>query len=378
MSVLKVLLNRNALLNNLSEFVRLSGSHSRVMAVVKANAYGHGLRQILSILKDSRVRKFGVFTLDEAMAVREIIPDSMILIFQSLYGVELSEAIERGFDITVGSVENLQHLCEVITRTQSPPFVHIKVETGTNRQGIRFEEIPSVAETIGSIRKIRLRGIYTHFANIEDTTDHSYAMFQLENFKRFVSEFEKRNLRFEFRHTACSAAAILFPDTHFDFVRVGISLYGHWPSKETFVSAGYLNIEKPNLIPVMTQKTRIIQLKVVKGGEYIGYGCTYRATRDMKIGILPVGYANGYLRAFSNRAYVIVNGKRAPVVGRVCMNMTIVDVTDIEDAAVNSDVILMGSDNSEMISAEDLAQMASTINYEILTLTDPFAEREII
>jgi len=378
MSVLKVLLNRNALLNNLSEFVRLSGSHSRVMAVVKANAYGHGLRQILSILRDAKVRKFGVFTLDEAITVREIIPDSMVLIFQSLYGKELSEAIERGLDITVGSVENLKHLCEVITKTQSPPFVHIKVETGTNRQGIRFEEIPAVSDVLSSTRKIKLRGIYTHFANIEDTTDHSYAMFQLENFRRFVSEFEERNLRFEFRHTACSAAAILFPDTHFDFVRVGISLYGHWPSRETFVSAGYQNIEKPNLIPVMTQKTQIIQIKNVKNTEYIGYGCTHRATRDMKIGILPVGYANGYLRAFSNRAYAIVNGKRAPVVGRVCMNMTMIDITDMSGVAVNSDVILMGSGGNENISAEDLAQMASTINYEILTMTDPFAEREII
>lgn len=377
MSVIKVLLSKDALINNISEFSRICFNSQRVMAVVKANAYGHGLREILSIIKETKIRKFGVFTLDEAIKVREQIPDSMVLIFQSLYNDELREAIERGFDITIGSLDNLKNLKEVIRDTMSPPFIHLKVETGTNRQGITLEDIDEATAILQETRKIKLRGLYTHFANIEDTTDHSYAMYQLNTYKDFIKEFQKRGLNFEFKHTACSAAAILFPETHFDFARIGISLYGHWPSKETFVSASHLNIEKPNLVSVMTVKTNIIQIKNVKASQYIGYGCTYRATRDMKIGILPVGYANGYKRAFSNNSYVILCGKRAPVVGRVCMNITMIDITDIPEAKVLDEVVLLGKENKEVITAEDLAQISGTINYEILTQIDPFAERVI-
>ncbi len=377
MNEINVFLSRYSLINNISEFVRILNGHHRIMAVVKANAYGHGLGEVLSIIRDTNIRKFGVFTLEEAIRVREYIPDSMVLIFQALYGDELREAIERGFDITIGSLEQFLNLSEIIKDTISPPFVHIKVETGTNRQGILLSDVEPISNVLSTTRKIRLRGIYTHFANIEDTTDHSYAMFQLNRYKTFLNEFNKRDLDFEFKHTACSAAAILFQETHFDFARIGISLYGHWPSKETFVSAGHLNIEKPNLLPVMSIKTKIIQIKYVKASEYIGYGCTFRAMRDMRIGILPVGYANGYMRAFSNSAYVIIKGKRAPVVGRVCMNITMVDLTDISEAKVLDDVILMGKDSTEEIRAEDLASIAGTINYEILTQIDPFAKRII-
>lgn len=376
-SVMRVYLKRGALLNNISEFIRICNGPERIMAVVKANAYGHGLPEILSIIKETKIRKFGVFTLEEAISVRRIIPDSMILIFQSLFDEELREAIERGFEITAGSIDQIKNLISVMKDTKSPPFIHLKVETGTSRQGIRIEEIPLFIDLIRDKRKIKLRGIYTHFANIEDTTDHSYAMFQLNTFRRALEEFRQRGLTFDFRHTACSAAAILFPETHFDFVRIGISLYGHWPSKETFVSASHMNIERPLLMPVMMIKTKIIQIKDVKSSEYIGYGCTYRATRDMRIGVLPVGYANGYRRAYSNSAYVVVNGKRAPVVGRVCMNMTMIDITDIPEAHIQSDVLLMGKDDKEEISAEDLAQLSGTINYEVLTQIDPFAERII-
>ncbi len=377
MSVMNVYLKRDALINNVSEFIRICEGSHKVMAVVKSNAYGHGLREVLKILKDTKIRKFGVFTLEEAIIVREYIPDAMVLVFQSLYNEGLKEAIDRGFNITIGSKDSLINLTEIIQNTMNPPFIHLKVETGTNRQGILMEDIDDVASILTQQRKIKLSGIYTHYANIEDTTDHSYAMYQLNNYRRFIEEFKRRGINFEFKHTACSAAAILFPETHFDFVRIGISLYGHWPSKETFVSANHLNIEKPSLMPVMSIKTWIMQIKKVSASEYIGYGCTYRATRDMKIGILPVGYANGYKRAFSNNSFVIVNGRRAPVVGRVCMNITMIDITDIPSVNVTDEVILLGRSDSEVISAEDLAQFSQTINYEVLTQTDPSAKRII-
>lgn len=378
MNNIKVRLNRDALLNNVSEFARICSDYRKIMAVVKANAYGHGLEEIVMILGSTPVRKFGVFTLDEAIRVRNIIPDSDVLIFQSLFNDELREAIERGFDITVGSLDNLQNLVGITRSVRNRPAIHLKVETGTNRQGITADEIDKVSDLLSQNKKIRLRGIYTHFANIEDTTDHSCAFLQLSNYRTLVNNFSKNGINFEKRHTACSAAAILFSETHLDLVRIGISLYGHWPSRETFISAGHLNIKRPNLVPVMSVVSKIIQIKSVKASDYIGYGCSYRATRDMKIGILPVGYSNGYLRAFSNRSYVITKGRRAPVVGRVCMNMTMIDITDIPGIKLFDEVILLGRDGNENISAEDLASIAGTINYEILTLVDPLAEREII
>ncbi len=377
MKNIRVRLDRNALLNNVTEFSRICHGPEKNMAVVKTNAYGHGISEIVEILKTTNIRKFGVFTIDEAMKVRDTIPDSQILIFQSLYDDELREAIELGFNITIGSYDNLNNLLEIIKSTRNPPFIHLKVETGRNRQGITYDEIDKISDILKIKRKIKLKGIYTHFANIEDTTDHSYAVFQLSNYKTIVNEFKKKGIEFEYRHTACSAAAILFPETHFDFVRIGISLYGHWPSRETFVSAGHLNIEKPNLVPVMSVLSKIIQIKAVRSSEYIGYGCSYKATRDMKIGILPIGYSNGYLRAFSNRSYVIVKGRRAPVVGRVCMNMTMIDITDIQGVNILDDVLLIGGGSNDNISVEDLASMAGTINYEILTLIDQSAPREI-
>lgn len=378
MNNIKVRLNKNALLSNVAEFARICSGYGKIMAVVKANAYGHGLEETVTILGSTPVRRFGVFTLDEAIRVRNIIPDSDVLIFQSLFNDELREAIERRFDVTVGSFDNLQNLVEITRSVRTPPSIHLKVETGTNRQGITGGEIDKVSDLLSQNKRIRLKGIYTHFANIEDTTDHSYAFLQLSNYGILVNDFSKNGINFEYRHTACSAATILFPETHLDLVRIGISLYGHWPSRETFISAGHLNIKKPNLIPVMSIVSKIIQIKSIKASDYIGYGCSYRATRDMKIGILPIGYANGYLRAFSNRSYVIAKGRRAPVVGRVCMNMTIIDITDIPGIRLFDEVILLGRDGNENISAEDLASIAGTINYEILTLVDPLAEREII
>ncbi|HUT79118.1 MAG TPA: alanine racemase, partial [Polyangia bacterium] len=254
-----------------------------------------------------------------------------------------------------------------------PVRVHLKLETGTNRQGLRGRELAEAANVLRGAG-VEIEGAYTHFADIEDTTDHAFAQQQLARFEELLGVLAGLGARPPLAHTACSAAAILFPETRFQLVRVGIGLYGLWPSKETRVSAAERGRNRLGLKPVMTWKTRIAQIKDVPVGEYVGYGRTFRATRPTRVAVLPVGYADGYPRALSGAAHVLAGGVRAPVLGRICMNMTMVDVTDVI-AVAGDEVVLLGRQGDEVIAAEDLARIAGTINYEIVTRAAPGAPR---
>jgi alanine racemase len=209
-------------------------------------------------------------------------------------------------------------------------------------------------------------GAGTHFANIEDTTNHEYAEYQLQNFSRLIKKLELLKIKPEVRHTASSAALILFDKTRFEMVRPGISVYGHWPSKETYLSHQQRGGDNNLFQPVLTWKTRITQLKSIKADEFIGYGCTYRTTKPAKLAILPVGYYDGYSRALSNTAYVLIRGRRAPVRGRICMNLMMVDVTDIKGVKFGDEATLIGRTKNDAVTAEQLAGWSGTINYEIL------------
>jgi alanine racemase len=176
-------------------------------------------------------------------------------------------------------------------------------------------------------------------------------------------------------HTACTAAAILFPKTHFTMLRTGIGLYGLWPSRETRISVRERGGPVPDLRPVLSWKTRLVQVKELPEASYVGYGCSYRTTRRTRVGVLPVGYADGYDRALGNRAHVLVRGRRAPVIGRICMNLCMVDVTDVPESRLDDEVVLLGADGDERISAETLAEWAGTINYEVVSRISPLLPR---
>ena len=221
-------------------------------------------------------------------------------------------------------------------------------------------------------------GASTHFANIEDTTNHEYAEYQLENFNRMIKKLDSLQMKPTVRHTASSAALILFKKTHFDLVRPGIAMYGHWPSKETI--ATHLNQGgKNNLFqPLLSWKTRITQLKSVAVDEFVGYGCTYRTTKKTRLAVLPVGYYDGYNRALSNQSYVLVGGKRAPLRGRVCMNLMMADVSDIKGVKLGDEVTLIGSSGRDSVTAEQLAGWSNSINYEILSRLGSHIPRLIV
>jgi alanine racemase len=254
----------------------------------------------------------------------------------------------------------------------------LKVETGTNRQGVESAKISKIVSQIKRFKNLHLKGVSTHFANIEDTTDHSYANSQLEKFNRIVEQIKKAGLKPEYRHTACSAALLLFEDTKFELVRPGIALYGLWPSKETYLSYRLAGGSNNILKPVLSWKTRIIQVKDVPPDAFVGYGCTFRTSSKTKLAVLPVGYYDGYDRSLSNLAYVLIKGKRAPIRGRICMNLMMVDVTDIPGVKLEDEVTLLGRDGKENLTADQMAAWAQTVNYEIVSRISSQIPRKIV
>jgi alanine racemase len=280
--------------------------------------------------------------------------------------------------VVVYNQENLRALALAARELKKKAIVHLKIETGTNRQGIPVNKLGNFYRLIKKTPEIILEGMSSHFANIEDTTDDFYPRFQLGNFQEAVDWFRRRGVEIPIKHLACTAASILFPETYFDLARVGIGLYGLWPSKETLASCLRRGQEPLKLKPVLSWRARVAQIKSVPKGAYIGYGCSYRTTRPTRLAVIPVGYYDGYDRSFSNTAYVLIRGKRAPVRGRVCMNFIMVDTTDIPEVKLEDRVTLLGKDGREKITADQMAVLAGTINYEIVTRINPLIPRIIV
>lgn len=367
--------------HNLRELRR--GLHRGVLlcAVIKANAYGHGMLEMAGLLRSANW--LAVHSLEEGVTLREAGERRPILLLGHVALEDLAEAAARGLDLTVYNDETLAalaalHLPEPARGARQALGLHVKIETGTGRQGILPGELPGFLDRLAAVPGVELAGVSTHFANIEDTLNHAYAQEQLERFREALQILKQRRLRPRCVHTAATAAAILFAKTHFTMVRAGIGVYGLWPSRETYLSARLGRRRVPDLRPVLSWKTRVSQLKALPEGSYVGYGCTFRTTRPTRVAVLPIGYSDGYDRALGNTAHVLVRGKRAPVIGRICMNLTMVDVTDIPQVALEDEVVLLGADGAERISAETLAAWAGTINYEMVSRISPLIERRVV
>jgi alanine racemase len=370
-------INKKVLQHNIEQFQKLIGDKIELVAIVKANAYGHGLVEIAKIAVSSRVNWLGVDSIDEALKLRKAGIDAPILILGYTLLSKLKEVIKYDLRQVVYNKETIVELAKQATKQKKKIKIHLKVETGTLRQGLKKEELLELARFIKKHSQIQIEGIYTHYANIEDTTDYDFAQLQLKRFKQAVDLLEKNDIKVPIKHTACSAAIILFPETYFNMVRLGISMYGLWPSKETFVSAQEKN-QRINLEPILTWKTRIAQIKNIKAGDPVGYGLTERVSRDSKIAVLPVGYWDGYDRKLSGVGNVLIKGKRCKLLGRVCMNMVVVDVTDVIDAKLEDEVIILGKRGKEEITVEEIAQKIGTINYEVVTRINPLIPRIIV
>jgi alanine racemase len=368
-------IDTKALIHNTAVFRKSVGPNRKLAAVVKSDAYGHGLIEVSKTVLKAGVDWLAVFSVEEGFLLRNANIDAPILVLGPPSPGKIAHAAKAGLRLTAASLDIARLVAMEGGGLNTK--VHLKIETGTNRQGLRPQDLPKAVSLLKD-GGAEIEGAYTHFADIEDTTDHSFAESQLNTFTNRIEALKAEGHSPPILHTACSAATILFPDTYFEMVRVGIALYGLWPSSETKVSAKMLGRNDMDLRPVMSVKTRLAQINEVEAGQYIGYGRSFRTTRPSRLAVVPVGYADGYDRALSNQSHVLVRGVRAPVRGRICMNLMMVDVTDIPDAARNDEVVLLGRQEKEEITAEWLAKLAGTINYEIVTRFAPSAKRVMI
>lgn len=365
-----------SLIHNLELFRSVLSSGTRLLAVVKANAYGHGLEQIAPIAAE-HADWFGVHAAEEARALRRIGVSSPVLVMGFVPSADLRD-LDGGIHLLVSSPEALAWVADYRDRTGISLPVHLKVDTGTKRQGVPGSSVEKVVR-LASEYHLDVVGVATHFANIEDTLEHEFARCQLNRFHDVVERMTGAlGTAPPFVHAACSAASLLFRETDFSMARVGISMYGHWPSRETKV-AWILEHDRGalELQPVLSWRSTIGQLQPVAKGESVGYGRTWTALRDTNIGVIPVGYADGYSRSLGNRARVAVRGRAAPVVGRVCMNILMADVTDVPGVEIGDQVTLIGTDGEVRITAEDLAELSGTINYEFLARLSPAIPRVV-
>ncbi len=366
MNLTWVEVSQSAILHNLKLFREQAGK-ALLAPVVKANAYGHGLVQIGRLVTANGADWLCVNSLYEAVALREHGITCPVHVLGYVSPTQAETVVALGLRMVVYDSEVVRRLSALASaRNQSVPL-HIKIETGNNRQGLLPNQALELAKLIRDLPGVELEGISSHYADIEDTTDHTFARSQLRRFLEMDKALRELGTPPRIRSFSNSAATILWPETRFELVRLGISLYGLWPSKETFVSAVMLGRETLDLRPALTWKCVVAQVKSVPRGEYIGYGRTFRTSHETRLAVLPVGYYDGYDRGMSNLAHVIIGDHMAPVRGRIAMNMTVVDVTDIPDVEAGSEVVLLGRRGDNVLSSELLAQWANTINYEIPT-----------
>jgi alanine racemase len=366
-----------ALRHNLGLFRRTVGPGAQVAAVVKANAYGHGLAQVAPVAAEV-ADWLAVHAAGEARALRGMGLRLPIMVMGFVPPWEL-DGLDRDTHLLVSSAEALAWVGEHRRRTGVSLPVHLKVDTGTHRQGVSVGEVPAICR-VAAREGLELVGVATHFANIEDTLDHGFAGGQRELFERALGV-----MRHELGevppwvHASCSAAALLFRECDYTLVRVGISAYGHWPSRETQLSWVLRHgRDGVRLEPVLAWKALVGQLQHVAPGETVGYGRTWTALRPTLLAVLPVGYADGYPRSLGNRARVLVRGVPAPVVGRVCMNIVMVDVSDVPGVGVGEEVVLIGRQGERTVTVEELAGLADTINYELLARLSPSIPRVVV
>ena len=365
-------INASRLLGNIRTFRNALESDTRLMAVVKSNAYGHGL-DLVSETLTSEVDWFGVDSLDEAIAVSKHAPSTPTLIL-GFSRPDQSEAIARyGFRQVVYREDVVDALSEAALGQGVTVKLHLKIETGTNRQGVPVGDVVRFAQYAAQKPGVEIEGAYTHFSNIEDTLDPSFAMLQVERFEQALAQLAEVGIRPPEVHASATAGILLYPQTHFTMVRLGIGAYGIWPSRETRLAVREKGFA-PELQPAMTWKTRIVQLKEIAGGDYVGYGQAFKAGRPMTLAVIPVGYYEGYDRRLSGRGRALVCGKHVDVVGRVAMNMTMLDVTDA-GARVDDEVVLLGRQGDQEVSADELADRTGTIPYEVVARINPLLER---
>lgn len=367
-------LSQSGFAHNLAQIRALVGPRVKVAACIKGNAYGHGLLPTATLLDDMGVDWFCAFSLDEAVSLRESGVTHPILALGYIPDSHLSEVIRHDLRLMLYSVETARALNEVAGRFGAKAKVHIKTDTGMTRLG--FRRIDS--ETLFALKalpNLELEGLASHFATSDEGEPNEFAHRQIEQFEKWQAAVLACGINPQIRHMCNSAAIVRYPEVHYDLVRPGRMLYGYLPDPD------FLSRYQPKLAPlrqVLTLKARVIDVKSIEAGAPIGYGCTYVSQRPMRVAALPLGYADGLSRFLSNRGAVLIHGQRAPIVGRVSMNLSMVDVTDIPQTKVGDEVVVLGQQGDQMISTFEHAELCDTLPYNVLCALQAYIPRILV
>lgn len=356
----RVIIDLNRLRNNIKEIRSVIKEKTSIMAVVKANAYGHGLVQIAKCAAESGVEWLGVALPEEGMELRKSGISLPILVLGDASREQCEISVRYDLTQAVPSLITAHHLNDIALNSGKKAKVHIKLDTGMGRIGFNsVKELKTVVKEMQNMQGISIEGVFTHLATA-DEENSDYTIKQINCMEKMLEEIKESGLQIDCIHVSNSAGILMYPQSHYNMVRCGISMYGYFPS--TFVK------ERTGIAlkPIMQWETRILFIKTLETGSSVSYGRSFIASSPRKVATLPVGYADGYKRLFGNRASVLIRGRRAPVIGRVCMDQIMVDITDIPEAEIGDQVVLLGEQGNEKITADELADLCGTISYEIL------------
>lgn len=347
-------ININSLKHNIEVLKGYIGPYVKFMAVVKADAYGHGLKEIALHLDN--VDGFGVANVEEGIILRELNIRKPILIMGDIFPEDIEEIIKHEITPSISNLEIARLISRFGEKEDKEIPIHIKVDTGMGRFGFLPEELLRVMDEILKLNNLKLEGIFSHFSTAG--TDKEYVDLQFRRFLELISTLERKKVFFSIRHIANSPAVLFHPYTTMDMVRVGIAMYGINP----------VGIDTPiDLLPVMSLKSKILSIREIPNNWSIGYDRTFISEKPMRIGIIPIGYGDGIPFQLSNKGYVLVREKRAPILGRICMDYTIIDLTNIPEAMLEDEVVIMGKQGEKSISANEIAKRCGEIPYSIIT-----------
>ena len=365
-----ITLSKSALQTNIDFIQKIIGGKTELVSVVKGNAYGHDIKTFVPMANECGIKSFAVFSAFEAHQVLETQPNlDRLMIMGALSSGDIEWVIKNKIDFFLFNESRLEKAIKIAKQSNEKARIHIEIDTGLHRTGFKLDQLPRLIKLLKEYRKnIIIEGVCTHLAGAEDVSNHLRVRQQIKTFNAAQKILKNNGIQFKKAHAACSAAIINYPKTILDMVRVGIMQYGFWPSKE--VKVAYFTQKKDRQDPlsrVISWKSHVIDVREVEEGEYIGYGRSFLAESDMKIAIVPVGYAHGYSRSLSNIGKAIINNTRVSVVGIVNMNMVIFDVTNTPNTKEGDEAILIGKTENLEISVASFSDLSDQLNYELLT-----------
>ena len=355
--------------HNIKQIKRLQRPDTKIIAIVKANAYGHGIFAVALQAIKSGVDMLGVVSATEALQLRKKGIIRPVVVMGAVAKEEMVDLARNKVSFLVHNRRSLLDAIAVANIVRQRINLHVKLETGINRLGFSIDEALSAIKSIEQHRHLALEGIWTHLASVEEL-NKSYTKSQLFQFEKLLMKLRKAGVKVDkipYISTGASAAAILVPESRFNAVRLGISMYGLWPSRGVQAWAKKESqTKKVHLKPALRYRTRLVSVRRIPAGSYVGYGCSFQAPKPMTVGVVPVGYAEGLPRSLSNMGFMLLKGAVVPVVGRICMNMTILDISKRPKSKPGDEVTIIGKSKSKEITATDIADWAGTVNYEIV------------